>query len=211
VLNRLYDATWGRAFAWGYDRFQQHAEDEGMREQRAQFLQTATGRCLEVGSGTGLNLERWPPGVELVMSEPDPRMAAKLRAKLPLPGRDVEVVEAPAERLPFPDASFDTVGLTFVLCTAPDPDAGLAEIARVLKPGGRLLFLEHVRSPEAGLARWQDRLHGPWYVFAKGCHCNRDTLATIEASPLRVDSVDRGEIPGTVPLVKPMLVGVARR
>jgi hypothetical protein len=81
----------------------------------------------------------------------------------------------------------------------------------VLAPGGRLLFLEHVRSPDPGLARWQDRLHGAWYVFGHGCHCNRDTLATIEASPLEVEEVDRGEIPGTVPLVKPMLVGAARR
>ena len=206
MLRRLYDATWGRAFAWGYDRFQQRAEDAGMRERRAEFLARATGRCLEIGSGTGLNLERWPNDVELVLSEPDPHMAARLRAKT-----DREVVEAPAEDLPFDDDSFDTVGLTFVLCTVPDPPAALAEIARVLKPGGRLLFLEHVRSPEPGLARWQDRLHGPWYVFGHGCHCNRDTLATIEASPLQIEDAHRGEIPGTVPLVKPMLVGAARR
>jgi ubiquinone/menaquinone biosynthesis C-methylase UbiE len=207
VLRRLYDATWGRAFAWGYDRFQQRAEDAGMRERRAEFLKRARGRCLEIGSGTGLNIERWPGDVELVLSEPDPHMAAQLRKKAG--GR--EVVQAPAEKLPFEDASFDTVGLTFVLCTVPDPDAALAEIARVLKPGGRLLFLEHVRSPDPGLARWQDRLHGPWYVFGHGCHCNRDTKAAIEASPLQIEDAQRGEIPGTVPLVKPMLVGAARR
>lgn len=206
MLRRLYDATWGRAFAWGYDRFQQRAEDAGMRDRRAEFLASARGRCLEIGSGTGLNLERWPPGVELVLSEPDPHMAARLREKT-----DLEVVEAPAERLPFPDASFDTVGLTFVLCTVPDPQAALAEIARVLKPGGRLLFLEHVRSPDPDLARWQDRLHGPWYLFGHGCHCNRDTLAALEASLLQIEDYHRGEVPGTVPLVRPMLMGAAAR
>jgi ubiquinone/menaquinone biosynthesis C-methylase UbiE len=207
VLRRLYDATWGRAFAWGYDRFQQRAEEAGMRERREEFLRSARGRCLEIGSGTGLNIERWPKDVDLVLSEPDPHMAAQLRKKAG--GR--EVVQAPAEKLPFDDASFDTVGLTFVLCTVPDPSAALAEIARVLKPGGRLLFLEHVRSPDPGLASWQDRLHGAWYVFGHGCHCNRDTLATIEGSPLQIEDARRGEVPGTVPLVKPMLVGAARR
>ena len=206
MLRRLYDATWGRIFAWGYDRFQQRAEEAGMRERRADFLRSATGRCLEIGSGTGLNVDRWPAGVELVLSEPDPHMAAQLRKKT-----DNEVVEAPAEALPFDDASFDTVGFTYVLCTVPDPAAALEEIARVLKPGGRVLFLEHVRSPDPDLARWQDRLHGAWYAFGHGCHCNRDTLATIEASPLEVEHAERDEIPGTVPLVKPMLVGSARR
>jgi ubiquinone/menaquinone biosynthesis C-methylase UbiE len=211
VVRRLYDATWGRVFARGYDFFQRRAEDAGMRERRAQFLASARGRALEIGTGTGLNVERWPQDVELVLSEPDPHMAARLRRKVAGGTRKAEVVEAPAEQLPFPDASFDTVGFTYVLCTVPDPAAGLREIARVLKPGGRLLFLEHVRSPDPGLARWQDRLHGAWYVFGHGCHCNRDTLATIEASPLELEEVDRGEIPGTVPLVKPMLVGAARR
>jgi ubiquinone/menaquinone biosynthesis C-methylase UbiE len=210
VLRRIYDATWGRVFARGYDFFQQRAEDAGMRERRGQFLAGARGRSLEIGAGTGLNLDRWPAEVELVLSEPDPHMVAQLRRKVQGSNRGAEVVQAPGEKLPFADASFDTVGFTYVLCTIPDPAAALREIARVLKPGGRLLFLEHVRSPDPGLARWQDRLHGAWYVFGHGCHCNRDTLAALEASPLQVDHADRGEIRGTVPLVKPMLVGSAR-
>jgi hypothetical protein len=80
-----------------------------------------------------------------------------------------------------------------------------------LKPEGRLLFIEHVRSPEPGLARWQDRLHKPWLVFANGCHCNRDTLAAIEGSPLEIEEVERGEIPKVPPLVRPMVAGAARR
>jgi ubiquinone/menaquinone biosynthesis C-methylase UbiE len=210
VLRRLYDATWGRAFAWGYDRFQRRAEELGMRERRAEFLAEARGRCLEIGAGTGLNLDRWPRVEELVLSEPDPYMVAQLRRKVSQAGRGTEVVEAPAERLPFPDASFDTVALTYVLCTVPEPAAALREIDRVLKPGGRLLFLEHVRAPDPGLARWQDRLHGAWYLFGNGCHCNRDTLAEIEASPLEVERYERDEMPGAVPLVRPMLSGSAR-
>ena len=115
------------------------------------------------------------------------------------------MVEAPGEALPFPDDSFDTVALTLVLCTVPDPAAALREIARVLKPGGRFLFLEHVRADDPGLAKWQDRLHGPWYVFGHGCHCNRDTLATLKSSPLEVERADRGAIPKSPPLVRPLL------
>jgi ubiquinone/menaquinone biosynthesis C-methylase UbiE len=210
MLRRLYDATWGRAFAWGYDGFQQAAEDAGMRERRTEFLSQARGRCLEIGTGTGLNLNRWPESVdELVLTEPDPHMARRLRGKVADSGRRAEVVEASAEQLPFPDASFDTVALTYVLCTVPDPEPALREIVRVLKPGGRFLFMEHVRSPDPKLARWQDRLHGPWKVFANGCHCNRDTLRTIEESPLEVEQVERGEIPRSLPLVKPLVSGSA--
>ena len=182
-----------------------------MRERRAQFLAPARGRCLEIGAGTGLNIDRWPEAVdELVLSEPDPHMVTQLRRKVEKLRRRAEVVQAPAEGLPFPDASFDTIALTYVLCTVPEPEAALREFERVLKPGGRFLFLEHVRSPDPGLARWQDRLHGAWYLFGNGCHCNRDTLAGIEASPLELEGAERDEIPKSVPLVRPMVTGSAR-
>jgi ubiquinone/menaquinone biosynthesis C-methylase UbiE len=207
VLRRIYDATWGRMFAFGYDRFLAATEKAGLEDMRRELLSQASGRCLEVGAGTGLNLDHWPDGVELVLSEPDPHMVARLRKKL---DRPVEVVEAPAERLPFEDDSFDTVALTLVLCTVPDPEAALREIDRVLKPDGRFLFLEHVRADEPGLARWQDRLHTPWYWFGDGCHCNRDTLRTIESSPLELEDATHGDLPKAVPLVRPMVSGSAR-
>ena len=211
MLRRLYDATWGRAFAWGYDWFLSQSEKAGLRDARRRLLSEARGRCVEIGAGTGLNHDLWPADVEeLVLTEPDPRMAVQLRRKLSASGRSARVVEAPGERLPFDDDSFDTAALTLVLCTVPDPQAALREVDRVLKPGGRLLFLEHVRADDPKLARWQDRLHRPWYLFGNGCNCNRDTLALIDASPLEVERSERGEIPKAVPLVRPMLVGAAR-
>jgi ubiquinone/menaquinone biosynthesis C-methylase UbiE len=205
---RIYDATWGRMFAWGYDRFLAQTEKAGLSDMRRELLSQASGRCLEVGAGTGLNLEHWPDTLdELVLSEPDPHMAAQLRKKL---DRKAEVIQAPAERLPFDDDSFDTVALTLVLCTVPDPAAALREIGRVLRPGGRFLFLEHVRSEDSGLARWQDRLHTPWRWFGDGCHCNRDTLATIESSALELEGAERGSLPKAAPIVRPMIKGSAR-
>lgn len=207
---RLYEATWGRVFAAGYDRFLAASERAGLREQRRQALAAATGSTLEIGAGTGLNLELYPPAVtELVLTEPSEHMAAQLRGR-PASVAVTEVVEAPAEKLPFPDDRFDTVVGTLVLCTVPDPGAALGEVARVLKPGGRFLFLEHVRSPEPGLARWQDRLERPWKAFGVGCHCNRDTAAAIERSQLALEEVEAGRIPKAVPLVRPMIVGSAR-
>jgi len=207
VPGRIYEATWGRLFAFGYDRFLSATEKAGLREMRRELLSQASGRTLEVGAGTGLNADLYPDSVtELVLTEPDRFMASKLVAKHPA----AEVIEAPAESLPFEDDSFDTVALTLVLCTVPDPPAALREIARVLKPGGRFLFLEHVRAEEPTLARWQDRLHGPWYLFGDGCHCNRDTLAAIEGSPLTVERSESGSLPKAVPLVRPLLRGAAR-
>jgi ubiquinone/menaquinone biosynthesis C-methylase UbiE len=207
VPGRIYEATWGRLFAWGYDSFLSATEKAGLRDMRRELLSQASGRTLELGAGTGLNADLYPDSVsELVLTEPDRFMASRLRAKHP----SAEVIEAPAEDLPFEDDSFDTVALTLVLCTVPDPPAALREVARVLKPGGRFLFLEHVRAEDPKLARWQDRLHKPWYLFGDGCHCNRDTLATIESSPLTVERSDRGDLPKAVPLVRPLLRGSAR-
>ena len=212
VMGRIYDATWGRAFAALYDRGLAGTEDAGLREMRRRLLATARGRVIEVGAGTGVNLDLYPAAVEeLVLTEPDPHMARRLRARLAGSGREAAVAEAPAEALPFPEASFDTAVATLALCTIPDPPAALAELARVLKPGGRLLFLEHVRSREPRLARWQDRLERPWRFLGDGCHCNRDTLAAIAASPLQVEEVEHGEVPKAPPIVRPLIQGAARR
>lgn len=210
-MGKVYDATWGRGFAAIYDRALKASEEAGLREMRRELLSEAGGRTVDIGAGTGVNLDLFPGDVsELVLAEPDPHMAKRLRAKLAESGRSAEVVAAPAEDLPFEDSSFDTAVFTLVLCTVPDPRAALAEAARILKPGGKALFLEHVRAQDAKLARWQDRLEKPWRFIGDGCHCSRDTVATIEASPLTLEHVERGEMPKSLPLVKPMAHGSAR-
>jgi ubiquinone/menaquinone biosynthesis C-methylase UbiE len=209
-MSRIYDATWGRLFAALYDRGLKGSEDAGLREMRRETLAAAEGRTIDLGAGTGANLALYPDAVtELVLAEPDPHMAKRLRQKLARSGRAAELVEAPAERLPCGDSSFDTAVFTLVLCTVPDPEAALAEAARVLRPGGKLLFVEHVRAEDAGLARWQDRLEKPWRFVGDGCHCNRDTVATIEASPLTLEQVRRDRLPKAPPLVRPLVQGSA--
>jgi ubiquinone/menaquinone biosynthesis C-methylase UbiE len=209
-MGRIYDATWGRAFSAIYDRAMKSTEEAGMREIRREALTEARGRVVDIGAGTGLNLDLFPAEVsELVLAEPDEHMLKRLRPKLAESGRKAEAVQAPAERLPFDDDSFDTAVFTLVLCTVPDPKGALAEAARVLRPGGRLLFVEHVRSEDPGLARWQDRLERPWHFLGDGCHCNRDTVATIEASPFELESVESGELPKAPPLVRPLVRGSA--
>ena len=209
-MGKVYEQTWGRAFAALYDRGLKATEEAGLREMRRQLLAGAGGRVLELGAGTGVNLALYPDAVEdLVMIEPDPHMAKRLRARLAESARSATVVEAPAERLPFEDDSFDTAVATLVLCTIPDPAAALAEAARVLKPGGQLLFVEHVRAEDPGLARWQDRLERPWRFLGDGCHCNRDTVATIAGSRFELREIQRGQMPKAPPIVSPLVRGSA--
>ena len=203
-------SLWGRVFAAGYDTFQARMEREFFGRIRQEMLAGATGRVVEIGAGTGANLEHYPRAIdELVCTEPYEPMARRLRSKAEGSGLPVRVVTAPAESLPLEDDSFDTAVAALVLCTVEDPERALAEIARVLRPGGRLVFMEHVRATDPGLAKWQDRLHPLWVRFGHGCHCNRPTLDTIEESPLRVESHRRGEIRKAPPIVRPLLTGVA--
>jgi ubiquinone/menaquinone biosynthesis C-methylase UbiE len=209
---KLSDLLWGPLFARGYDRLTKSTEEAGLSDKRRALLTRAQGRTLEIGAGTGVNLELYPDSVtELVLTEPDEHMRRQLETKLAALGRPAEVVDAGGERLPFADASIDTAVATLVFCTIPDPAAAVGEIARVLRPEGRLLFLEHVRSNDPQAARWQDRLERPWGWFGRGCHPNRDTLATIEASGLEVATVESDRMPKAPAIVQPLVVGEAKR
>jgi ubiquinone/menaquinone biosynthesis C-methylase UbiE len=209
-VGRIYDATWGRGFSAIYDWLMSSTEEEGLREMRRETLAKAGGRTIDIGAGTGANLGLYPSAVtELVLAEPDPHMLRKLGPKAEEAGVEAKIVEAGAEDLPFEDSSFDTAVFTLVLCTVPDAGRALAEAARVLRPGGRLLFVEHVRSQDSGVARWQDRLERPWRFIGDGCHCNRDTLASIEAASFSLDEVERSELPKSPPIVRPLVRGSA--
>lgn len=211
MMGRIYDATWGRGFSALYDRAFEASEEAGLREMRAQLLSGARGRVLELGAGTGLNLELYPrEGLDsLVATEPDPHMFKQLRQRAAKDCAGAELLQVGAEDLPFEDDSFDTAVVTLVLCTVPDQEAALREISRVLKPDGQLLFLEHVRSPHHDLAKWQDRLEKPWRFLGDGCHCNRDTEANLEAAGFELSDVEHPKLPKAPPIVQPMATGRA--
>ena len=137
-------------------------------------------------------------------------MHARLEQRLRRSGRHARLVDAPAERLPFADGSVDTVVSTFVLCTVDAPELALREIARVLRPDGQFLFLEHVRSHSPRLAAWQDRLAEPWRRFARGCRCNRATAELIATCGLALDDVHDASWRAMPPIVRPLIVGRAQ-
>jgi SAM-dependent methyltransferase len=204
-----------RLFALWYPVLCGISERAGQREVRAELVGEATGRTLEIGAGSGLNLPHYTSAVsELVVSEPSPHMLAHLRARLdqaPPPVGSWSLMQGGGEHLAFGDASFDTVVATYVHCTIPDPSRALAEIARVLRPGGRYLFLEHVHAGEGTLlGRVQDLVELPHRYVAAGCHPNRRLEGLLRASPLQIERLDHGEMPRAFPTVRPTLIGAAR-
>jgi SAM-dependent methyltransferase len=205
-----------RLFAIFYPRLVALAENAGQRETRRELIWEAEGRTLELGAGSGLNLDHYTDRVsELIVSEPSPHMLVHLRealtAKPPSTG-SWKLVQAGAEELPFADASFDTVVGTYVLCTVPDPGRALREVMRVLRPGGRLLFLEHVHAGEGTLlGRFQDLVEVPHRYIAAGCHPNRRTDRLLQASPLQLERLEHGRQPRAPLTVRPTIIGSARR
>jgi ubiquinone/menaquinone biosynthesis C-methylase UbiE len=198
-----------RFFALTYDRQVAKVEQAGLGELRQTLLADASGRVLEVGSGTGANLPFYGPGVEsLTVTEPEPAMLRRLEQRVREQAPRAKVVRAPAEQLPFEDDAFDVAVSTLVLCGVADQGRALRELRRVLRPGGRLIFIEHVRSDEPGLARWQDRLNG-LNRFVACCDCNRRTLDSIKAVGFEVTNVDHTELKKVPPFVRPLVVGTA--
>jgi SAM-dependent methyltransferase len=201
--------TWARVFAAIYDPFLWIGERAGMRRYRQDLLIRARGRTLEIGSGTGLNLAHYPDDVDdLVLAEPDASMRKRLQTAVRRSEHKARVIDTHAEQLPFADTSIDTVVSTLVLCTVNVPDLALSEIARVLRPDGQLLFIEHVRSDSATLARWQDRLARPWQRFAEGCRCNRATLELMDACGFQLEARPATWL-AMPPIIRPLTIGRA--
>ena len=204
-------AAWLRIMAVLYDPFVWLGELAGMRRRRRALVADAYGRVVEIGAGTGLNIAHYSDAVdELVLTEPEPGMRRKLARRLARLGRAARVSAAPAERLPFADSSVDTVVATLVLCTVPDPESALREIARVLRPEGQLLFIEHIRASSRFLATCQDKFLRPWRGFAGGCECNRPTLELMRRCGFTV-SANAGVWSGMPAIVRPLAVGRATR
>lgn len=196
-------------FAALYDRLNAAAEKGWQGELRSRLLSGARGDVLEIGCGTGANLPHYRAADRVVVTEPDPFMRKKLRPKLSQALVPVEISDAGAEELPFEDGSFDVVVSTLVLCTVPDQRAVLAEIRRVLRPRGRLLFMEHVRGV-GSVARWQDRLQPLWSKLFAGCHPNRDTVAAIEAAGFQLESFEPFDPPVPLSSFAPHVRGTAQ-
>src|SRR5215831_3917257 len=192
-----------------YDRLARRSEDAGVRELRQTLIADAAGRVLEIGAGTGANLPHYNGSIEsLVVTDPEPPMLRRLQRAARDQAPTAQVLRAPAEDLPFEDDAFDTVVSTLVLCGVDDQPRALREARRVLRPGGRLLFLEHVRSDDPGFARFQNRMN--WLNrLVVGCDCNRPTLATIEATGFGISGLERTTMPKAPKFVRPLILGTA--
>jgi ubiquinone/menaquinone biosynthesis C-methylase UbiE len=195
---------------WLYDLLAGRAERAGLGERRRSLLADLEGDVVEIGSGTGASLPYYERASRVVAVEPDTSMAKRLPGRLQDAKVPVEVVSARAQTLPFPDQSFDAAVAAFVLCSVEDQSAVLAEARRILRPGGKLVLLEHVRG-EGRVARWQDRLTPLHRKLAGNCHLNRDTRAAVAAAGFDTAGIERTELPGTHPLVRPGVQGVAIR
>jgi ubiquinone/menaquinone biosynthesis C-methylase UbiE len=192
-----------------YDRQIAKTEKAGLRAFRERLLAGASGDVLEIGGGTGANLPCYGPAVtSLTITEPEPPMLRRLEGRVRAQRPSARVLRAPAEDLPFDDDSFDVAVSTLVLCGVDDQPRALRELRRVLRPGGRLLFIEHLRSDDPGTARLQDRMN--WLNrLVVCCDCNRPTLDSIRAAGFTVDQVEHTVLPKAPPFVRPLIVGCA--
>jgi ubiquinone/menaquinone biosynthesis C-methylase UbiE len=188
-------------------------DEGGMTERRRSLLAGLTGEVVEVGAGHGVNFVHYPAEVtRLVAVEPEPRLRAQAQAAVAEAAVAVEVVPGMAEHLPVADHSVDAVVFCMVLCSLPEVGVALAEARRVLKPGGQLRFLEHVRADTPGLARLQDVLDATvWPLMAGGCHLGRDAEAAIRRAGFHIDRLDRFLFPPARTPVSFHILGTARR
>jgi ubiquinone/menaquinone biosynthesis C-methylase UbiE len=196
-------------FALTYDRQMANTEKAGLRASRERLLAGLTGDVLEIGGGTGANLPCYGPAIaSLTLTEPQPPMLRRLERAAREHRPSATVLRAPAEDLPFDDHTFDAAVSTLVLCGVDDQPRALRELHRVLRPGGRLLFMEHVRADDAGTARLQDRMN--WLNrIVVCCDCNRPTLDSIKAAGFTLTQLEHTTLPKTPKFVRPAILGCA--
>jgi ubiquinone/menaquinone biosynthesis C-methylase UbiE len=198
-----------KLFALRYDRQMAKVEKVTLRALRASLLAAASGDVLEIGGGTGANLPFYRPGAgSLTITEPDPAMLRRLERRAREQAPLAKILRAPAEDLPFDDGTFDTVVSTMVLCGVSDQPRTLRQLRRVLRPGGQLLLIEHVRSGDPQLARHQDRMN--WMCqLVMHCDCNRPTLASIEEAGFAATRVEHLTMQKAPSFVSPLIAGSA--
>jgi ubiquinone/menaquinone biosynthesis C-methylase UbiE len=168
---------------------------------RERVIGAAEGRVLEIGVGSGMNLPFYrPPVREVLALEPAPRLVTMARSASHASSMPVSFLEASAEAIPLDEHSVDTIVTTWTLCSIPQAATALAEMRRVLRPGGKLLFVEHGRAPDASVRWWQDRLTPVWRSISGGCHLNRPIQAMIEGAGFRIDRIETGYMPGPKPM-----------
>ena len=198
-----------RIFAASYDLLNSRVEGH-LLPYRRQTAGQARGDVLEIGGGTGANLPFYPANVDLTVVEPNPHMAKRLIRRSAKLGRQVTIVPDVGEKLPFPDASFDSVVTTLVLCMVEDLHQVVREARRVLRPGGAFFFYEHVVSRDPRMRKWQDRLNPIWRYFTTGCNLNRDIAAAIESAGFSQVQLTDFNLSVGLPITIPNIVGVAR-
>ncbi|MEX0801256.1 MAG: class I SAM-dependent methyltransferase [Dehalococcoidia bacterium] len=201
-------------FAALFDRIMASAERSFMKRVRRDITGGAKGRVLEIGCGTGANFPYYSDQAdEVIATEPDPYMLERARKKADTARRPLEIRQASAEELPFPDSSFDTVVSTLNMCSIPHPDRALAEIKRILKPSGEYRFYDHVRYGNAFGAFWQDLIAPVWGWLGAGCHPNRDIAAFIRDAGFELERLESSKpLPPIPPMLfsRPHILGVAR-
>ena len=170
---------------------------EEMTEQRRRIVPRAQGRVLEIGVGSGLNLAHYDPAkVDSVVGiDPTPELLAMAELRAASAAFPVELLAESAENIPLEAQSFDTVVVTYALCTIPNFEAALSEMRRLLKPEGKLYFSEHGRSPEVNISLWQDRLNPLWKILFGGCNLNRDIGTKITGAGFRIEEINNSYLP----------------
>jgi len=199
-----------RLLAASYDHLLARTERQFLGRWRRELLATARGDLLEIGAGTGLNLPHYDLSTTRpVLSEPDPYMRQQLQRKISRAGAPVRVTAWQAEAIAMPDESFDTIVSTLVLCSVTDLHASLREISRLLRPGGQLLFLEHIASDQPATRRWQRRIEPAWKFCAGNCHLTRDTRTAMEACGLQLRTVTEELMPAIPAIFRRTIRGAA--